>query len=128
MSDDFHIAAFRQVPRTGVIFVTGEATRLGFSPRNPDWCNLGQGQPETGELPAPPAPDARVPGASARARAESQVRTAADGSRHAVLGGAIRSWTVATIDDQGRLLQDCVKSQTEAQKRIDATAKPAVRK
>lgn len=55
MSDDLHIAAFRQVPRTGVIYVTTEATRLGFSPRNPDWCNLGQGQPETGELPGAPA-------------------------------------------------------------------------
>ncbi len=54
MSDDSHIAAFRQVPRTGVIYVTTEATRLGFSPRNPDWCNLGQGQPETGELPGAP--------------------------------------------------------------------------
>jgi N-succinyldiaminopimelate aminotransferase len=52
MSDE--IAAFRTVPRTGVIFVTTEATRLGFSPRDPDWCNLGQGQPETGELPGSP--------------------------------------------------------------------------
>ena len=48
------ISAFRTVPRTGVIFVTTEATKLGFSPRNPDWCNLGQGQPETGELPGSP--------------------------------------------------------------------------
>lgn len=54
MSDEHHIAAFRQVPRTGVIYVTTEATKLGFSPRNPDWCNLGQGQPETGELPGAP--------------------------------------------------------------------------
>lgn len=54
MSEDSHIAAFRQVPRTGVIYVTTEATRLGFSPRNPDWCNLGQGQPETGEIPGAP--------------------------------------------------------------------------
>jgi aspartate/methionine/tyrosine aminotransferase len=54
VSDDFHIAAFRQVPRTGVIYVTGEATRLGFSPRNPAWCNLGQGQPETGEIAGAP--------------------------------------------------------------------------
>jgi aspartate/methionine/tyrosine aminotransferase len=60
VSDDFHIAAFRQVPRTGVIYVTGEATRLGFSPRNPDWCNLGQGQPETGELPGAPPRISRV--------------------------------------------------------------------
>src|SRR5439155_10580771 len=53
MADE--IAAFRTVPRTGVIYVTSEATRLGFSATNPEWCNLGQGQPETGALPnAPP--------------------------------------------------------------------------
>ncbi len=54
MSEDVAVTAFRQVPRTGVIFVTTEATKLGFSPRNPDWCNLGQGQPETGPLPNAP--------------------------------------------------------------------------
>jgi aspartate/methionine/tyrosine aminotransferase len=52
MHRDFH--AFRPVPKTGVIFVTSEATRLGFSPSDPDWCNLGQGQPETGPLPGAP--------------------------------------------------------------------------
>ncbi len=52
MSDDFH--AFRDVPKTGVIYVTSEATKLGFSSTAPDWCNLGQGQPETGELPGAP--------------------------------------------------------------------------
>lgn len=46
--------AFRPVPKTGVIYVTAEATKLGFSPSDPDWCNLGQGQPETGELPGAP--------------------------------------------------------------------------
>ncbi|MFI5300333.1 MAG: pyridoxal phosphate-dependent aminotransferase [Polyangiales bacterium] len=52
------MSAFRPVPRTGVIFVTTEATKLGFSSNNPDWCNLGQGQPETGPLPgAPPRRD-----------------------------------------------------------------------
>lgn len=54
MSEDA-VQSFRQVPRTGVIFVTTEATRLGFSPKDPDWCNLGQGQPETGPLPGSPA-------------------------------------------------------------------------
>lgn len=52
MSDDFH--AFRPVPKTGVIFVTSEATKLGFSSSHPESCNLGQGQPETGELPGAP--------------------------------------------------------------------------
>lgn len=53
MADD-HLTAFRTVPKTGVIFVTSEATKLGFSSNNAEWCNLGQGQPETGELPGAP--------------------------------------------------------------------------
>jgi aspartate/methionine/tyrosine aminotransferase len=51
MAEDVNLTAFRQVPRTGVIYVTTEASKRGFSPEDPDWCNLGQGQPETGELP-----------------------------------------------------------------------------
>jgi aspartate/methionine/tyrosine aminotransferase len=47
--------AFRSVPRTGVIYVMTEAERLGFRMHHPDWCNLGQGQPDTGELPGAPA-------------------------------------------------------------------------
>ena len=46
--------AFRKVPRTGVIYVTTEATRLGYGPSAADWCNLGQGMPETGPLPGAP--------------------------------------------------------------------------
>ena len=49
------LGAFRQVPRTGVIYVTTEASKRGFAPRDPAWCNLGQGQPETGALPGAPA-------------------------------------------------------------------------
>ncbi len=52
MSDEFH--AFRPVPKTGVIYVTTEAAKLGFSTTNPEWCNLGQGMPETGELEGAP--------------------------------------------------------------------------
>ncbi len=47
--------AFRPVPRTGVIYVTTEAERRGFSAEDPAWCNLGQGQPETGPFPNAPA-------------------------------------------------------------------------
>ncbi|MEM6995447.1 MAG: pyridoxal phosphate-dependent aminotransferase [Myxococcota bacterium] len=54
MSDDSTQAAFRSVPRTGVIFVTAEATRRGYDPEDAQWCNLGQGQPETGALPGAP--------------------------------------------------------------------------
>src|SRR5258708_19547599 len=54
MSDDFTIPAFRSVPRTGVIYVTSEAHKLGYRSADPSWCNLGQGQPETGPLPGAP--------------------------------------------------------------------------
>jgi aspartate/methionine/tyrosine aminotransferase len=47
-------AAFREVPRTGVIYVTAEANKRGFSSGAEDWCNLGQGQPETDPLPGAP--------------------------------------------------------------------------
>ncbi|MBK6919556.1 MAG: pyridoxal phosphate-dependent aminotransferase [Deltaproteobacteria bacterium] len=49
------MTAVRAVPRTGVIFVTTEATRRGYDATDPEWCNLGQGQPETGDLPGAPA-------------------------------------------------------------------------
>jgi aspartate/methionine/tyrosine aminotransferase len=48
------IPGFRPVPFTGVIFVMAEAGRLGYRYGHPDWCNLGQGQPETGPLPGAP--------------------------------------------------------------------------
>jgi N-succinyldiaminopimelate aminotransferase len=54
------IPAFRPVPRTGVIYVTTEAQRLGFKPGDPDWCNLGQGMPETGPLPGAPPRHAAI--------------------------------------------------------------------
>ena len=48
------IPGFRTVPRTGVIYVTHEAMRHGFSYENDQWSNLGQGSPETGEIPGAP--------------------------------------------------------------------------
>jgi aspartate/methionine/tyrosine aminotransferase len=48
------LEAFRSVPRTGVIYVMTEAERLGFRMHSDDWCNLGQGQPDTGDLPGAP--------------------------------------------------------------------------
>jgi hypothetical protein len=54
-----NLHAFRDVPRTGVIYVAGEAAARGFSADDPEWSNLGQGQPETGPLPgAPPRVEA----------------------------------------------------------------------
>jgi N-succinyldiaminopimelate aminotransferase len=47
-------SAFREVPRTGVIFVTTEATKRGYAQTSPAWCNLGQGMPEAEALPGAP--------------------------------------------------------------------------
>ncbi len=47
-------SAFRDVPKTGVIFVTTEANKRGFSNSAEDWCNLGQGMPEAEALPGAP--------------------------------------------------------------------------
>ncbi len=53
------IPGFRPVPFTGVIYVMAEAARHGYRYGHPEWCNLGQGMPETGPLPgAPPRVEA----------------------------------------------------------------------
>jgi aspartate/methionine/tyrosine aminotransferase len=58
---------FRSVPRTGVIYVMHEAAQLGFTYDHPEWANLGQGSPETGEIPdAPPRVDTVAIPASSR--------------------------------------------------------------
>jgi N-succinyldiaminopimelate aminotransferase len=54
------IPGFRPVPFTGVIYVMAEAARRGFRYGHPEWCNLGQGQPETGPLPGAPPRVRRV--------------------------------------------------------------------
>jgi len=48
------IPGFRSVPRTGVIYVTHEATLHGFAYGGGGWANLGQGSPETGPIPGAP--------------------------------------------------------------------------
>lgn len=45
---------FRPVPYMGVIYVVAEAMKLGFRNGDPDWCNLGQGQPEVGPMAGAP--------------------------------------------------------------------------
>jgi N-succinyldiaminopimelate aminotransferase len=54
-------AAFRDVPRTGVIYVTTEANKHGYSQAADDWCNLGQGMPESEALPGAPARITELP-------------------------------------------------------------------
>ena len=49
-----NLGAFRDVPFMGVIFVVHEAMKRGFVNGNPDWSNLGQGQPEIGPMEGAP--------------------------------------------------------------------------
>jgi len=46
--------ALRTIPYMGVIYVVAEAMKLGFTNGHPDWCNLGQGQPEVGSMDGAP--------------------------------------------------------------------------
>src|SRR3712207_8524887 len=43
------VPGFRAVPFTGVIYVMAEAAKRGYAYGHPEWCNLGQGMPETGD-------------------------------------------------------------------------------
>jgi aspartate/methionine/tyrosine aminotransferase len=54
------LGALRDVPYMGVIYVVAEASKLGYHGDHPDWCNLGQGMPEVGDLPGAPERIARV--------------------------------------------------------------------
>ena len=55
------LQTFRDVPKTGVIYVMAEARKKGFFYGHDDWSNLGQGAPETGTLPDAPARLENVP-------------------------------------------------------------------
>ncbi len=50
----------RDIPYMGVIWVVAEAEKLGFTNGDPDWCNLGQGQPEVGEMEGAPPRHATI--------------------------------------------------------------------
>ncbi len=61
VGDGPSFAAFREVPRTGVIYVTTEANRHGFASHPDEWCNLGQGMPESEALPGAPPRVSELP-------------------------------------------------------------------
>lgn len=48
------IPGFRDVPRTGVIYVMHQAAQMGYTSQDPNWINLGQGAPETNALEGAP--------------------------------------------------------------------------
>jgi N-succinyldiaminopimelate aminotransferase len=61
LSPEPAFSAFRDVPKTGVIFVTTEANKKGFSSSASEWCNLGQGMPEADDLPGAPPRVTQIP-------------------------------------------------------------------
>ncbi len=90
----------RPVPYMGVIWVVHEASKLGFWNGNPEWCNLGQGQPEVGDMAGAPP---RI----------NEVRL--EGSDHAYgpLGGSLEMRT-AIADMYNRQYRKGMKSQYTA--------------
>ncbi len=46
--------AFRDVPKTGVIFVMSQAGARGWTGADESWTNFGQGMPEAGDIPGAP--------------------------------------------------------------------------
>lgn len=45
-----YLPGFKQVGKTGVIYVMSRAREFGFSYENEEWSNFGQGAPETGKI------------------------------------------------------------------------------
>lgn len=83
-------------------------------------------EPETGDL-APSSDLQALALARRQALARVQVVTRPDGSRHAVLGGLIRAYTVVHVGADGRLTEECVSSEEQARARVQATASSAKR-
>ena len=80
--------------------------------------------PDRGVAASPgPTDFAAIAAARRQARANLVVRTAPDGSRHLVLDGIIRGYTIARVRPDGRLIEECVSSEEEARRRISAPPK-----
>ena len=91
-------------------------------------------EPETGEATVAEGTPGTNAVMRARSQAEARVIAAqnvtrhADGSRHAVLGGAFQSYEVVSIDADGRLTEDCVSTEAAARARVEAGAPKQVHK
>ena len=80
--------------------------------------------PETGADPTPVGA-ARTADAHRNPLDGVQIRSRADGSRFAVLGGLGRVYLIATVGPEGRLIQNCVRSRQEALEEISGKATQA---
>jgi len=51
MPDNFsNLFQTQSQAKTGISEIMEQATKMGFTANNPDWANLGQGSPETGQI------------------------------------------------------------------------------
>ena len=84
-------------------------------------------EPETGEVvdPATLSPLGAPPGT--HPLADVPVQTRLDGSRFAVLGGRLRSYSVVSIGANGQLFPECVHSEQEAIELVRAKSTPGGR-
>ncbi len=71
-------------------------------------------EPDTGETVDPATLSPLGAQRTTHPLADIPVQTRADGSRFAVLGGRLRSYSVVSIAPDGRLIPDCVHSEQEA--------------
>jgi hypothetical protein len=83
------MGAFRNVPRTGVIYVMTEAQKRGFHLGAEGWCNLGQGQPESGPAAGRAPRVESVPSGRRRLRSTPPCRAS---------GSCARRWPTSTIE------------------------------
>lgn len=71
-------------------------------------------EPDTGETVDPATLSPAGVQRTTHPLADIPVQTRADGSRFAVLGGRLRSYSVVSIAPDGKLIPDCVHSEQEA--------------
>ena len=80
-------------------------------------------EPDTGETVDPATLSPLGAQRTTHPLADVPVQTRADGSRFAVLGGRLRSYSVVSIAPDGKLIPDCVNSEQEAIDLVRAHAK-----
>jgi hypothetical protein len=97
------------------------ATRVAPSGAGPAGIRF---EPETGAT-SPMDELAAQIAARRQALAQVPVQVRADGSRHAVVGGLIRGYTVATIGADGKLNETCVHTEAQAKALVGTPAKTA---
>ena len=80
-------------------------------------------EPDTGETVDPATLSPLGAQRTAHPLADIPVQTRADGSKFAVLGGRLRSYSIVSIAPDGKLISDCVHSEQEAIELVRAHAK-----